>query len=365
MKLHGYMAIQYCKHFFLILSLLAFFQYLVDLTEMLRKFGAIIDYRNVSFLAILKLPQGIQTILPLVILLSSISMFLSASRKSELVIMRASGRSGLAIIIAPTLTAFTIGMASVGIFNPIVATTSNLYAQTSEMYRDGDRSILSVGSEGLWLREGGLQGQRVIHAAHANAEGTIFYDVSFLNYAADNSGPFQRILAREAHLESNEWVLKNARVWPLIAGENPEAGAMNYDTLHLSSTLTKESIRDRFGEPSVIPFWGLVDFIAELEAAGFSARRHIVWLQTEIAKPFFFTALLMLGAAFTMRPVRLGKTGLPILAAVILGFGFYYIRKFSQIMGENGQLHPLVATWVPTFAFFLIALAFILNAEDG
>jgi lipopolysaccharide export system permease protein len=85
----------------------------------------------------------------------------------------------------------------------------------------------------------------------------------------------------------------------------------------------------------------------------------------ELSRPLFLVAMTLIGAGFTMRPTRLGRTGVAILSAVLLGFGLYYVRSFAQIMGENGQLAPLVAAWVPPVASVLLAMGLVLHMEDG
>jgi lipopolysaccharide export system permease protein len=75
--------------------------------------------------------------------------------------------------------------------------------------------------------------------------------------------------------------------------------------------------------------------------------------------------MVLIGAAFTMRHSRMGGTGIAVLSAVLLGFSLYYVRNFAQILGENGQLNPLAAAWVPPLASVLLALGLILHREDG
>jgi lipopolysaccharide export system permease protein len=291
-------------------------------------------------------------------------MFLSMARSSELVVTRAVGRSGLAALMAPLLVALTIGALLVAMFNPIVAATSKRYADLRESYVSGSTSALSIGPEGLWLRQGGPEGQAVIRADRANPEATILYDVNFVTYAP-NSGPILRVSAAKAELGDGAWILSDAKAWPLAAGLNPEIGAKHHPSLIIPSTLTRDSIRDRFGKPSAIAIWDLPAFIGDLETAGFSARRHVVWLHMELAHPLFLVSMVLLGAAFTMRPTRLGRTGLSVLTAVLLGFGLYYVRNFAQIMGESGQLSPLLAAWVPPVAGMMLALGLVLHMEDG
>lgn len=364
MKLHFYFARRFLWSFLALLAVFGVFQALLDLIEELRATDESVSFAQVVTLTALKLPEGMYQLMPLVMILSTIALFLALARSSELVVARAAGRSGLSVLAAPLTVAFVIGALAVGMLNPIVAATSKRYADLSELYQNGGTSALSIGAEGLWLRQGGAQGQSVIRAARANADATILYDVSFLKYAP-GGGPVQRIIAEEARLEGAEWVLRQARSWPLKPGVNPESGAQDHAEMRLVSTLTQESIRDRFGRPSSIALWDLPAFIQDLETAGFSARRHIVWFQMELARPFFLVAMVLLGAGFTMRPTRLGRTGLAVLSAVLLGFGLYYVRNFAQILGENGQIAPLLAAWVPPIASVLLALGLILHIEDG
>jgi lipopolysaccharide export system permease protein len=137
------------------------------------------------------------------------------------------------------------------------------------------------------------------------------------------------------------------------------------ERLSLPSSLTHERIRDSFGQPSAVAFWRLPDFIDQLEEAGFSARRHAVWLQMELARPLFLVSLVIVAAGFTMRHPRAGRTGPYVLAAVLLGFGLHYIRNFAQILGETGQITPWVAGWTPPVAALLLAMGLILHREEG
>ena len=76
-------------------------------------------------------------------------------------------------------------------------------------------------------------------------------------------------------------------------------------------------------------------------------------------------AMVLVGAAFTMRHTRFGGTGLSVLTAVLLGFCFYFIRNFAQILGENGQIPVALAGWAPPIASILLTMGLLLHAEDG
>ncbi|MCH2094239.1 MAG: LPS export ABC transporter permease LptG [Rhodobacteraceae bacterium] len=363
MILHAYFARRFFWVFMTVLAVFFGFLVLLDLIEQLRRF-ADASFGDVLVLTLLNTPEGLYQILPLIMILSTIALFVNLARSSELVVARAAGRSGLSVLIGPVSVAAVIGILAVAMMNPIVAATSKRYHDLREMHKTGGVNALSIGSEGLWLRQGDGQSQTVIRALRANPEASTLYDVSFVSYAP-GGGPDRRIEAKEARLRTGEWQLLNAKVWPLAAGINPEEEARHFDELTLPSTLTQDRIRGSFGTPSAISIWDLPEFIRQLDIAGFSARRHVVWMQMELARPLFLVAMVLVGASFTMRHSRLGRTGVAVLSSVLLGFGLYYIRNFAQILGENGQLNALLAAWAPPVAALMLALGLILHMEDG
>ena len=364
MILHRYFARRYLKVFLGVLVVFFALLALVDLVEQMRRVDDSVSFGEVLRLTLLSTPEGLYQILPLVMILSAVVLFLSLARSSELVVARASGRAALSTLMAPVAVALGIGLLAVSVGNPIVAATSKKYQELREFYRSGGAPTLSIGREGLWLRQGGPEGQAVIRADRANAEATELYDVSFVIYAPDGR-PERRIMAETAALGPGGWELTGVTSWALAPGVNPQDGRETAEEMTVPTSLTQDAIRDSFGSPSAISVWQLPAFIEGLEESGFSARRHQVWLQMELARPLFLVAMLLVGAAFTMRHSRFGGTGPAVLTAVLLGFGLYYVRNFAQILGENGQLDPVLAAWTPPVASVILALGLIVNMEDG
>ena len=365
MILHRYFARRFIASFALVFGVFLTIMSLLDLIEQLRRFdGSGADFGDLLQLSLLNLPRGIYTILPLIMILATIALFLSLARSSELVVTRAAGRSGLKSLIAPLLCAFLIGLTAVSVFNPIVAATTREYDARVGDLGDAGSSVLTISPSGLWLRQGSDAEQIVIRAEGANADGTELRGVTFIRFAPDGD-PVERLQAATATLGTGSWTLTDVKSWPLATAPNPEAAATRSDTLSLPSTLTADQIRDSFGTPSSIPIWELPGFIDRLQTAGFSSRRHQVWLQMELATPAFLVAMVLIGAGFTMRHQRGGRTGIMVLAAILISFGLYFIRNFAQILGENGQIPVMLAAWAPPLAAIGLSLGLLLHLEDG
>ncbi|QBF31626.1 LPS export ABC transporter permease LptG [Thalassococcus sp. S3] len=365
MILHFYFARRFLQSLLTVTLVFLVLLLLIDLVEQLRRFEGIdVAFGQMVQLMMLNAPGALNEILPLIMILATVMLFVGLARSSELVVTRAAGRSGLRALLAPLGVALVIGVLTVTTLNPIVAATSNRYQQLSELYRTGGTAALSISGEGLWLRQGGGEGQSVIHAKHYSSNAGVLYDVTILSYAPEG-GPVRRIEAGSARLTNGAWSLRAVKVWPLAAGLNPEVNAMEHEALLLPSTLTQERIRDSLGTPSGISVWDMPATIRQLQQAGFSTKRHEVWFQSELARPLFLVSMVLVAAAFTMRHARFGGTGVAVLTAVMLGFGLYFIRNFAQILGENGQIPVALSAWAPPVAAVLLALGLLLHTEDG
>ncbi|NSX55723.1 LPS export ABC transporter permease LptG [Parasulfitobacter algicola] len=365
MKLHLYFARKFIMSFLIVLGVFFAMLALLDLVEQLRRFDTDeVGLPEIVQLTLLNVPTGLYRILPLIVILATLMLFLSLARSSEMVVTRASGRSAMRSLISPVIVALLLGGVALAAFNPIVAATQKQYELKSQRYSSGEESVLSVSSEGLWLRQGSAQGQTVIRASRANLDGTILQDVTFITFTSDGT-PTRRIEAAEAQLQSGAWLLLSVKDWRLDSGENPEGTSSLYETLDVETELTRDSIQDSFGTPSAIPIWELPSFIAALERAGFAANQHRMWFQMELAMPLLLVAMVLVGAGFTMRHTRFGRTGLMVLMAVMMGFGLYIIRNFAQIMGESGQIPILLAAWAPPISAICLSLGLLFHLEDG
>ena len=365
MTLSFYLARRFVTMFGIVFAGFFAILYLIDMVEQVRRFAsADIGLGKTAELALLNVPATLYRILPLIVILSAIALFLALARSSELVVIRAAGRSALRMLAAPLLAAFVIGGFAVAVLNPVVAGTSKRYEELSNRYRLGADNVLSVSGEGIWLRQGGADGQTVIHAARTNGDGTTFQNVTFITFAPE-SGPMKRIDAREATLEAGGWTILGAKEWSFGSDTNPERDARQAEMLHLTSDLTPDQIRDSFGTPASIPIWQLPAFIDGLEKAGFSARKHLVWFQMELALPLLMAAMVLIAAGFTMRHARSGRTGTMVLLAVTSGFAIFLLRNFAQVLGEAGQIPVAAAAWSPPVAAILLALSLVLHLEDG
>lgn len=364
MILARYVANRYLRSFLLLAGVFLAILLLIDMVEQIRRFADKgITIGGAARLSALSVAGSFYNILPLIALLAGIMLFLNLSRSSEMVAIRASGRSGLRTVMAPAVMAGLIGIAAVGILNPLVAATETHYSAAVARIESG-ASTVSLGDDAVWLRQGmGDDGQMMIRAARTSPDATTLYDATFIIYSPE-TGPRTRIEAQQATLTDGEWQLTGVKEWALDA-PNPEAEAHVMDQLQLPTELTADRIRDGFGSPQAIPVWELPTYIAGLKRAGFSALRHQVWLQMELALPLMLAAMVMVASVFTMRHMRGRKTGGLVLGAFAAGLALFFLRNMAQVLGDSAGVPPFLAGWAPPIVGILLAIGILLQLEDG
>lgn len=366
MTLYFYIARRFVGRFLAIFGSFFALAFLMETTALFGRFdSAGLGMLDTLRLALLKSPTGVYQMLSMVIILAALLLFRGLSRSSELVATRAAGLSGLRMVAPPMLAAWLIGLIGVTAFNPMAAAALRQFETETGRYNSGSMSAFSLSREGLWLRQGNDQGQTVIFAERANFDATRLSGVTFFEF--DASGVAQRrIETGYARLADGAWSLGPGKFWLVNArGKVPDQAAETFDSLSLPSDLSSDQILDSFGDPTTISIWYMRSFIDRLASSGFSTARHQVYLQSELASPLLLAAMVLIGAGFSMRHHRSGRTGQMVLMAVITGLAVFILQDFAQILGANGAIPVAAAAWGPPVSAMLLGVGLLLHMEDG
>ena len=81
-------------------------------------------------------------------------------------------------------------------------------------------------------------------------------------------------------------------------------------------------------------------------------RKYEVRYHSELSHPIFLAAMMLIGCAFTMKKF-IGNKKFAIVASILLGFGFFYVRNLAELLAEGGQLNLIAATWIQHFLAYL------------
>lgn len=366
MTLPAYIATRFLSALLRVLAIVFLLVFVVEFVETMRSLADKTDkLGDVAKLSLLAMPAKIDQMLPLIMLLSSLTLFVGLSRSSELVVTRAAGVSAIKMVTVPVIVSLLIGIVTVAAFNPIVAAASRSYDIVRDEIVQTNRSVLSVSQSGLWLRQVVDDRQTVVFARRSSPGGQVLFDTEF--HVFDEAGALQeRILADSARLQDQAWDLRGLRRWQVRGSETDQPNAIvQLDEAQLPTNLTSDQILDSFAPPQTISVWQLPKTIQQLEQSGFTAVRHKIFLQTSFALPLMFVAMVLIGAGFTMRHVRFGKTGIMVLLSVLGGFTLFSFASVANSLGAAGNIPIAIAAWAPPIASILLTVGLLLHLEDG
>jgi lipopolysaccharide export system permease protein len=361
--LSAYIGRHYLLAFLGALAVICGLVLLFDVIELIRRAAG---KQNVSLLlviemALLKLPQMVQILMPFAVMIGGMIVFWRLTRTRELVVTRAAGVSVWQFLTPVMGIVFVVGVLNVVAFNPLAARLFARYEMTQDkmMLRLSNPLTFSAAS-GLWLRETSRNQQLILHAAHVRQNG---FDLNLRNvslFVVEDSRFARRFDAATATLAGGRIDLKND--WIMEPGKPSE----NRESLQLPTTLTLSKIQDNFASPETISFWDLPGFIRFTESSGFSAHKHRMHFQSLLSSPLLLCAMVMVAAVFSLRPnLRAGGILLRLAGGVGAGFLLYFFSKVVFALGLSNTLPPVLAAWSPAGVTLLVGLSTLFHQEDG
>lgn len=359
--LSGYLFRQFIGNFLSLLGGLLLVVYLFDTVELLRR-GAKVADLPVSFIlqmGLYKLPEVGQQLFPFAVLFSALFTFWQLSRRSELVVARASGLSVWQFMMPLAFAAFLVGVVQMTVVNPIGALMIAKYERLEADRLDEDEVRVTLSDQGLWLRQRVDNGQvALFHAASVRTPDWQLHDVMVL-YIDPSRGFVRRVDADTARLQNGAWVFDN------VVENAPGRAPVRRIRETLPTSLSISQIENSFAEPKTVPFWSLPSYISTMAGTGFNTTPLEIEFQALIATPLFLAGMILLAACVALRPQRQGGGSKLILAGVVMGFVVFFLSNFLQALGASGQIPVFMAAWFPPVIYCLIGVGGLMILEDG
>ena len=335
---------------------------LVDFVEGTRNIGSEEDIGSstVFLMTLLKAPKLIEQTIPFVVLFGVMGTLYSLNRRSELIVLRASGLSAWRFLAPAICVTATLGIIWAAAFNPLASSAMNAHDNLVERVK-GD--AISSQNQNIWLREGNDISQTVIFADSADILARKLFNTTFYIFDVDTDGAatFERRLdAKEAELVTQGyWQLRN--VIENAEGEMPQL----QNAVSLPTEITAEDLRDTAGINTLPPFWDIPETIRKTERAGFSTVDLRMQLNKLLALPITLIAMTIIAAGVSMHLTREGGTLRLLIIGGVLGFAVYFADNVVSAFGEASVLPILLAAWaIPLFVLFF-GVSYLARIEDG
>lgn len=163
-----------------------------------------------------------------------------------------------------------------------------------------------------------------------------------------------KITARSVQFDSteNKWIFKD-----FVRRDFPDSGGMILTKGEEMDTVVNMKPADfveerKFFETMTNP--ELERYIREQQQRGVgNIEPYLIEKHRRISSPFSAFILTLIGVSLASRKTR-GGMGLHIGVGIALSFSYILFMTISTTFAINGNLSPMVATWIPNFVFAAI-----------
>lgn len=335
---------------------------LVDFVEANRDLDADIPISALQllYLTALKTPSLIEETIPFIVLFGMMGAIHGMNRRSELIVMRASGLSAWAILRPALILAGMIGLAWSMLLNPLANGLDARFEQISAQWLQTGQAAVE---KDIWLREGQSDKQWVIRASSIDWSERTLHDTDFIVLQLDADGRTQFIRRYDAPyarlLPSGYWQLFD------VIENAPNEPIQRHSAISLPTTLDIQTVRDRTVDQSRIAFWSIPRTISENRKAGFSTRALRLEFNRLLSLPVLLIAMTFIAAGVSMQLTREGGTLRLLITGTALGFAVFFANSTISAFGEVSIVPVIFAAWsVPLIVLFL-GVAHLARIEDG
>jgi lipopolysaccharide export system permease protein len=334
----------------LLLGLVLFLQtldLLATANDVLAGGGAPLD--SLSRYVMLRMPSLVETVAPLAALLGALTALVTLAKNSEVLAMRAAGRSVLSLVGGLVAVGAALSIMLFVFSETVVVRTNGLL----EDWRDaGFRPNGQVADgENSWL----MEDNTIIRVGHVMRGGTELVNLRLLTRGADED------ITDIIDIDRAMW---DGQAWQINGARRIGGSAAATDTPPQWKTLLRPEHFMRFANhPNELSLNALQEYVGNVAIGSRPQYFYDTWLHQKIAGPIVLALMPLLAAIAAFAHHRQGSAVMTLVWGITLGFLFVVVDNMILAMGQFGSLPPFLAAWLPLILFLTIGLWIVFNFE--
>ena len=84
-----------------------------------------------------------------------------------------------------------------------------------------------------------------------------------------------------------------------------------------------------------------------------------------LSTPILLIGMVLLGAIFSVIPIRRHGIGKRLFIAIIIAFVIFFLNDVIAALGQGSQTPAFLAAWIPALIPIFISTSILLYLEDG
>ena len=287
-------------------------------------------------------------LMPFIIFISAMWFFISIKHNNELLTLKVFGYSNAKVIALIGLISFIWGILILIVINPVTSDMVKYYEKTKSNYSKDTDHLVTINRNGVWIKERKNNNLYIINADRL--ENNYLIDVS-INIISKNNIISKRIEAEKAYVSSNNWDVKNLRIFNF--DKTGSVKIENKNDMEFKSFYNVEKLNSLFKNLDTISFIELLTKNENLIIRGYEKTTISEKINSFFALPFFLALMTILAAIFTINNRNSNNINY-LMIAVLTCAVIYYMKDLSVALGKSDRISPEISVWIPIIIISLI-----------
>jgi lipopolysaccharide export system permease protein len=303
------------------------------------------------------MPGEVYKGLPLIVLISTVFLFLSLARHRELDAFKAAGISLYRVSLPVLATAFIVSVLAV-LFQETAL--PDLNAKAEEVDRVKIRGMLPrhlQRQSQIWYRSSDTRFLRMslLDPVDKSMEWLLVLDIDRDFHLVD------RLDVRKARWTPEGWQLTGGVVrsidrWNRVRSES-------FDSRLVVMPEHIDDLTQVQKPPDTMSFLELRAFVAKLRESGHQVGKYTVQLYSKLSFPLVHLIMALVAIPFALASPRSGGRAVGIGVAIMISVGYWMVHSIALAFAQADLLPPALAAWTANIVFAGLGAALFLNAR--
>jgi len=304
-----------------------------------------------------RLPGELYKGLPMIVLISTVFLFLSLTRQRELDALKAAGVSLYRASLPILLVAGAISVGAVMFQETLLP---DINARSEEVDRVKIRGQLPRHLQRqtqIWYRSSDT---RFFRMALLDPVGKSMEGLTVLDISRDFR-LVERLDARLAQWSSAGWQLTDG-VFRRVGPQNRVTSEM-FDSRLLPMPEHIDDFIQVQNAPDTMSFMELRAYVARLRDGGHRVTRYLVQLYAKLSFPLVHLIMALVAIPFALVSPRSGGRAMGIGVAIVIAAGYWVVHSVAIAFAQADLLPAALAAWTANIVFAGIGTALFLSAR--
>jgi LPS export ABC transporter permease LptG len=364
-KINKYLVQCFLKNFFIVIASFTALFFLINLIDIFNRVSKEeINFNILLYLAFLKTPQSLTTVVASVILISAIYTFYQHSNRSEIVIIRNCGFSLWKLSQPVFISAIILAIIWITIFNYLEILALKKYNSLESKYIKTEMRENIVIKDGIWFKQVNQEnvGNIIIVVRKIYKNSTELYDISmwFFNH---KQVFYKKIDAKKMILENKFWSIEEG-----ILNDQDNINQLikniNIPT-EIDKDFLKKKIMNLENSVNYYNIFELPKIINDLEKSGLDTKKFKTYFHNKLNFIISFSAMVLFALFFGENMARNQKSTIKLFIGIVFGLLVFLTSSIFSTLGSSGLISIFEATWLIGIIYLAIAIILIYQKENS